>query len=277
MTFHMLCVFLLGMLHAEHVTADSNGAVKIGKAMSKFMPVGHMPRLVGQDTAATPESDLSVQRAMLKTLADMEVRNQEMQAEYQSLRARIQKMPLVDVQASFGSGASFSWLAGCYAFVGMATSIGVAAVKFSGRGEHGSAVPNTSRTSTIRMQIIRMTPEAELSAGIVGLVVQPIMWWSLFALKTTGCGLPAGPFGLLGLSEGISYLVVIGLVGAALINKFTSGKGLPSGPYNLLGLAEGLSFLTALAGLGVLGFQLLDYGYLPEAVPIEGGVCSNIG
>ena len=42
------------------------------------------------------------------------------------------------------------------------------------------------------------------------------------------------------------------------------------------GAAEGLSFLSAVAGLAVLGFQLAEYGYLPEAVPIEGGVCSNI-
>ena len=102
------------------------------------------------------------------------------------------------------------------------------------------------------------------------------MWWSLYTLKTTGCGLPAGPFGLLGAAEGVSYLVVVGFVAASLLNKLTSGRGLPAGPGGLLGAAEGLSFLTALAGLAVLGFQLADYGYLPEAVPVEGGVCSNI-
>ena len=89
------------------------------------------------------------------------------------------------------------------------------------------------------------------------------------------CGLPAGPFGLIGAAEGISYLVVIGFVAAALLSKVTSGKGLPAGPGGLLGAAEGLSFLTALAGLAVLGFQLTDYGYVPEAVPIEGGVCTT--
>lgn len=77
-------------------------------------------------------------------------------------------------------------------------------------------------------------------------------------------------------AEGISYLVVIGFVGSALLSKVTSGKGLPAGPGGLLGAAEGLSFLTAAAGLVVLGFQLADYGYLPEAVPVEGGVCSHI-
>jgi|TARA_B100000513_G_scaffold112333_4_gene49001 hypothetical protein len=45
------------------------------------------------------------------------------------------------------------------------------------------------------------------------------MWWSLYTLKTTGCGLPAGPFGLFGAAEGISYLVVAGVVTAALYKK----------------------------------------------------------
>ena len=32
-----------------------------------------------------------------------------------------------------------------------------------------------------------------------------------------GCGLPAGPFGLLGATEGLSYLAVLGLVGYQLL------------------------------------------------------------
>ena len=117
--------------------------------------------------------------------------------------------------------------------------------------------------------------QATLAAAVLGLASQPVMWWSLYTLKTTGCGLPAGPFGLIGAAEGISYLVVIGFVAAALLSKITSGKGLPAGPGGLLGAAEGLSFLTAIAGLAVLGFQLADYGYVPEAVPIEGGICTK--
>lgn len=46
--------------------------------------------------------------------------------------------------------------------------------------------------------------QATLAASVLGLASQPIMWWSLFTLKTTGCGLPAGPFGLIGAAEGIS-------------------------------------------------------------------------
>lgn len=46
--------------------------------------------------------------------------------------------------------------------------------------------------------------QATLAISVLGLASQPIMWWSLFTLKTTGCGLPAGPFGLIGAAEGIS-------------------------------------------------------------------------
>ena len=117
---------------------------------------------------------------------------------------------------------------------------------------------------------------AQVAAGVLGIISNPIMDYSLFVLKTTGCGLPAGPFGLLGAAEGVSYLVVIGYVASALVQKVRTGSGLPAGPFGLIGAAEGLSFLTFVAGLVVLGFQLTDYGYVPEAVPTVGGVCSNI-
>ena len=140
---------------------------------------------------------------------------------------------------------------------------------------HASVITRSSLI--VSQQSTAPQEQATLAASVLGLVSQPVMWRSLYTLKTTGCGLPAGPFGLIGAAEGISYLVVIGFVAAALLSKVTSGKGLPAGPGGLLGAAEGLSFLTAVAGLAVLGFQLADYGYVPEAVPYEGGVCSNIG
>ena len=37
-----------------------------------------------------------------------------------------------------------------------------------------------------------------------------------------GCGLPAGPFGLLGATEGLSYLAVLGLVGYQLFRLATN-------------------------------------------------------
>ena len=67
---------------------------------------------------------------------------------------------------------------------------------------------------------------------------------------------------------------VIGIAGASLTKKVQTGSGLPAGKFGLLGAAEGLAFLAIVAGLVVLGFQLADYGYVPNAVPGEGLVCS---
>jgi len=72
--------------------------------------------------------------------------------------------------------------------------------------------------------------------GVGGLVANVVTLYSLWVLAHTGCGLPAGPGGV-------------------------------------LGGAEGVSFLVALVGLGVLANQLLHFGYVPEAVPVEGGQC----
>jgi hypothetical protein len=110
--------------------------------------------------------------------------------------------------------------------------------------------------------------------GATGTVASLITLYSEFTLKTTGCGLPAGPAGLLGLAEGLSYLSVVGIAGFSLYTKLKQGRGLPAGPGGLLGAAEGLSFLSILAGLIVLGFQIVDYNYIPNAIPMEGGMCN---
>ena len=105
-------------------------------------------------------------------------------------------------------------------------------------------------------------------ASAAGLLANPVMWVSLYSVATTGGGLPAGPFGLVGLVEGISYLVVVGFVGAALFKKVTTGSGLPAGPAGLLGAAEGLSFLSFLAGLGVLALLVGQQNCVPNALPL---------
>ena len=110
--------------------------------------------------------------------------------------------------------------------------------------------------------------------GAAGTVASLITLFSEYTLKTTGCGLPAGPAGLLGLAEGLSYLSVVGIAGFSLFTKLKQGRGLPAGPGGLLGAAEGLSFLSILAGLIVLGFQIVDYNYIPNAIPMEGGMCN---
>ena len=87
-------------------------------------------------------------------------------------------------------------------------------------------------------------------------------------MATTGGGLPAGPFGALGLLEGLSYLAIVGFVGASLLSKVQSGTGLPAGPAGLLGLSEGLSFLSLLAGLATLAYVATGQGCVPNALPI---------
>jgi len=48
---------------------------------------------------------------------------------------------------------------------------------------------------------------------------------------------------------------------------------LPPGPNALLGGAEGLSFLAVAAGLVVLVLQITNFGFIPNAIPMEGGMC----
>jgi len=121
---------------------------------------------------------------------------------------------------------------------------------------------------------LSLSESDQVVAGVGGTAAALLVLGSEAVLKTTGCGLPAGPAGLIGAAEGISYLSVVGFVGWSLWTKTTTGSGLPAGPIGLLGLAEGLSFLAAAVGLAVLGFQVADYGYIPNAVPMEGGMCS---
>eukprot|EP00798_Chlamydomonas_sp_ICE-L_P003783 gene3783-13851_t len=102
------------------------------------------------------------------------------------------------------------------------------------------------------------------------------MAYSLVTLKTTGCGLPPGPGGLFGAAEGISYLFITSLVSWSVFTKVKSGEGLPEGPGGVLGLAEGLAYLVAIAGIVVLVAQVTEYGYIPNAVPVEGGKCFGV-
>lgn len=69
-----------------------------------------------------------------------------------------------------------------------------------------------------------------------------------------GCGLPPGPYGLLGAAEGISYLTVLGFAGAGAAARGTSGgkKGLPGA----LQVPEVLAYGALAAGLFVLASQV---------------------
>mmetsp|Transcript_25925 Transcript_25925/g.34010 ORF Transcript_25925/g.34010 Transcript_25925/m.34010 type:complete len:217 (+) Transcript_25925:85-735(+) len=107
----------------------------------------------------------------------------------------------------------------------------------------------------------------DLAAAVSGVIAVPVVLYSEYVLKTTGCGLPPGPFGLLGALEGISYLAIVGIAGLSVFTKVQTGNGLKPGPFGLLGAIEGITFLTIFLGIFVLFFQIKEYGYIPNAVP----------
>ncbi|GJP51126.1 hypothetical protein CLOM_g10293 [Closterium sp. NIES-68] len=138
-----------------------------------------------------------------------------------------------------------------------------------GRISAPRAVPRAQRALVRAQASDEGSSTAEIAGAVGGLISVPVVAWSLFTLKTTGCGLPPGPGGSLGALEGVAYLAIVGLVGWSAYTKATTGKGLPNGPYGLLGAAEGLAYLTLVAAVVVFGLQLLDYGYIPPPVPGE--------
>lgn len=95
-------------------------------------------------------------------------------------------------------------------------------------------------------------------ASTVGLAAQPIVWVSLYNVATTGAGLPAGPFGLIGAFEGLSYVAMLVFCATALFR----GKDREMTTTETVSLATlGLS-LIAVAGL------IADQGCIPNAKPI---------
>ncbi|XVE82645.1 hypothetical protein DITRI_Ditri16bG0022600 [Diplodiscus trichospermus] len=135
---------------------------------------------------------------------------------------------------------------------------------------------NRSRLRT-PLKVLAMAKEtSESDNGVIekaaiagGLVANPVIAWSLYTLKTTGCGLPPGPGGSIGALEGVSYLAVVGIVGWSLYTKAKTGSGLPNGPFGLLGVVEGLSFLSLLAILVVFGLQFFQNGSIPGPLPSD--------
>lgn len=108
--------------------------------------------------------------------------------------------------------------------------------------------------------------QGHLAAALMGLSAVPVVAWSEFTLKTTGCGLPPGPWGLLGAAEGLSYLTVGALAIWSVASRLATGY-VPKGPGGLLAAAEKLAFTSVVAGVAVLGLQVNDYGYIPAALP----------
>lgn len=108
--------------------------------------------------------------------------------------------------------------------------------------------------------------------AVLGIAASMVVLYSEYTLKTTGCGLPAGPFGIVGAVEGLSYLGVVGICANA-VSQYFSDEGGNRSDTSARRIATTLGLSAALVGIAVLGFQVIDYGYIPNAVPMEGGMC----
>ncbi|KAH7566428.1 hypothetical protein ACOSP7_022901 [Xanthoceras sorbifolium] len=139
---------------------------------------------------------------------------------------------------------------------------------------HGSYKRRTKFHTPLKVS--SMAKESSTGNGLAdkiaiagGLISTPVIGWSLYTLKTTGCGLPPGPGGSIGALEGVSYLAVVGIVAWSLYTKIKTGSGLPNGPFGLLGAVEGLSYLSLLAILVVFGLQFFEQGSIPGPLPTD--------
>jgi hypothetical protein len=110
------------------------------------------------------------------------------------------------------------------------------------------------------------------AGGILGTIASVVVLYSEFVLKTTGCGLPAGPFGIVGAVEGVSYLGVVATCATAAVDYF-SENGVEGSDNITRRIATALGVTAAAVGIVVLVLQVTDYGYIPNAVPMEGGMC----
>jgi hypothetical protein len=92
-----------------------------------------------------------------------------------------------------------------------------------------SLTPQTSKptfiTSPTRLHAANNSGLSKSDQGVLGAVGSAMavtVLYSEFTLFSTGCGLPAGPFGLLGLAEGLSYVGIVGIGGYSLFVKVRS-------------------------------------------------------
>ena len=69
------------------------------------------------------------------------------------------------------------------------------------------------------MEEFSTSEKAVVASGAISI---PVVLWSEWVLKQTGCGLPPGPGGSLGALDGVSYLALVGIVGYSAFTKVGS-------------------------------------------------------
>jgi len=159
--------FVLAALLATHVMADADEL--LGKAMSKaFMPAGGVgtrpasPTVANVGLAVAATMPLAPEVDVLRTISELQEANKDMKMRYQRLRAQIEKMPQVEAKdAQYGFGG----LAGLIASVGLAASLGAAAVsKYFGREQQASQPRTDSQISLIPQRSGAVSMTASLDA-----------------------------------------------------------------------------------------------------------------
>ena len=170
---------------------------------------------------------------------------------------------------------AFSCFQGCNVVKGFTPIAVQQSHTFTSNRDHLSIVLDTEGKSNPRSTSFRLgqtqndadEPEPNsnyLAAfGAVGILAQPVVWTSLYSVITTGGGLPAGPFGLIGAFEGISYLIVVALAARSVIVKKDQRED-----YILLDYATKSSNLALIAGLVALIVVSSSRGCVPNAKPI---------
>ena len=154
----------------------------------------------------------------------------------------------------------FVWILIAFPFCLPTFSAFAPAVTILPTGKHTPFLQHTNTRVSSSHLLLSKNDESggESLASTVGLAAQPVVWVSLYTVATTGAGLPAGPFGLIGAVEGLSYVAMLVFCATAVFR----GKNREMTTTETVSLATlGLS-LIAVAGL------IADQGCIPNAKPI---------
>ncbi len=121
------------------------------------------------------------------------------------------------------------------------------------------------------MRISNSSVAKQMAVGF-GITAQPVVWISLYSVATTGAGLPAGPFGLVGAIEGLSYLAVLGWAVTSYLPPAKRGDEVleeeqDDGTWQQ-SLVPKLSRLTIVVAVATLLGLVADRGCVPNAKPI---------
>ena len=124
---------------------------------------------------------------------------------------------------------------------------------------------NFPKAESLDYVALEMATKQNVVGDVVSVSASSVVLYSEWTLSQTGCGLPAGPYGIVGGIEGISYLLVVAVAAQTILFSSNKNKEISVGFIS--------SMTSILIGILVLVGQVTNYGYIPNAVPMEGGMC----